>query len=251
MSSRSNAFGACLGLVVDALQRGVHELAEQLLVLRREAEHATDHVHRDVLGVLDGGVDDGLAGDDLAHLVEQLRGTAARISSSHGSICFGANGGSSRRRATLWNGGSLVIGGAPPIGAGSARSPGRVVLITTAPAGEVVGVVRDVVHRVVGERHPHAAVPIGVGDRATRLAELLPHLGRLGVVLGAAVVEVGGEVGDRAVVGRVVRRALPELVAFGAVAGREVRGRAASLSGRRGRGWRVWRVSVMSSVFSP
>jgi hypothetical protein len=31
----------------------------------------------------------------------------------------------------LWNGGSLVIGGAPPIGAGSARSPGRVVLMTT------------------------------------------------------------------------------------------------------------------------
>ena len=32
----------------------------------------------------------------------------------------------------LWNGGSLVIGGAPPIGAGGARSPGRTVLTTTA-----------------------------------------------------------------------------------------------------------------------
>ncbi len=31
----------------------------------------------------------------------------------------------------LWNGGSLVIGGAPPIGAGSARSPGRPTLTTT------------------------------------------------------------------------------------------------------------------------
>ena len=41
----------------------------------------------------------------------------ARTSSSHGSICFGANGGSRRRRARAWNGGSLLIGGAPPIGA--------------------------------------------------------------------------------------------------------------------------------------
>ena len=32
----------------------------------------------------------------------------------------------------LWNGGSLVIGGAPPIGAGSARSPGRPTDTTTA-----------------------------------------------------------------------------------------------------------------------
>ena len=32
----------------------------------------------------------------------------------------------------LWNGGSLVIGGAPPIGAGIARSPGRPTDTTTA-----------------------------------------------------------------------------------------------------------------------
>ena len=66
------AFARSSGSVVDALERGVHELAEQLLVLRRESEHAADHVDRDVLRVLHGGVDDGLAGDDLAHLVEQL-----------------------------------------------------------------------------------------------------------------------------------------------------------------------------------
>ena len=41
---------------------------------------------------------------------------SVRISGSHGSICRGANGGSSSRRAKAWNGGSLVIGGAPPIG---------------------------------------------------------------------------------------------------------------------------------------
>ncbi len=50
---------------------------------------------------------------------------STRISDSHGSITFGANAGRSSRRATAWNGGSLVIGGAPPIGAGNARSPGR------------------------------------------------------------------------------------------------------------------------------
>ena len=63
---------AGLGLVVDPLERGVHELAEQVLVLGGEAEHASDHVDRDVLGVLHRGVDDGLTRDDLAHLVEQL-----------------------------------------------------------------------------------------------------------------------------------------------------------------------------------
>ena len=61
-----------LRLIVDALERRVHELAEQLFVLCREPEHPTDHVHRDVLGVLHGSIDHRLAGNDLAHLVEQL-----------------------------------------------------------------------------------------------------------------------------------------------------------------------------------
>ena len=39
-----------------------------------------------------------------------------------GSIFFGENAGSSRRRAPAWKGGSLVIGGAPPMGAGAASS---------------------------------------------------------------------------------------------------------------------------------
>jgi hypothetical protein len=55
-----------------------------------------------------------------------------RTSGSHGSICFGANAGSSSRRAIPWKGGSLVIGGAPPMGAGIARSPGRPTVTTTA-----------------------------------------------------------------------------------------------------------------------
>ncbi len=50
-----------------------------------------------------------------------------RISGSHGSISFGTNGGSSRRRARAWNGGSLVIGGAAPIG----RSASMCAVLTT------------------------------------------------------------------------------------------------------------------------
>jgi hypothetical protein len=51
-----------------------------------------------------------------------------RTSGSHGSIALGENGGSSSRRAIWWNGGSLVIGGAGPTGAGM---PGRALLTIT------------------------------------------------------------------------------------------------------------------------
>ena len=101
---------------VDALEDVVDELAEHVVVLHREAEHAGDHVDRDVLGVLQGGVDDGLAGRRFAHVVEALPAQHADLRLP-GSICFGVNGGSRSRRARAWNGGSLVIGGAPPIGA--------------------------------------------------------------------------------------------------------------------------------------
>ena len=43
---------------------------------------------------------------------------STRTSASHGSIAFGENAGSSSRRAIWWNGGSLVMGGAGPTGAG-------------------------------------------------------------------------------------------------------------------------------------
>ena len=43
----------------------------------------------------------------------QISMTSAR----QGSIIFGANAGSNKRRASLWNGGSEEIGGTGPIGA--------------------------------------------------------------------------------------------------------------------------------------
>ena len=64
---------------VDALERVVHEPAELLVVLDRQPEHARDHVDRDVLGVLLGGVDDGLARRDLAHVVEALPAQFANL----------------------------------------------------------------------------------------------------------------------------------------------------------------------------
>ena len=86
----------------------------------------------------------------------------------------------------LWNGGSLVIGGAPPIGAGIARSPGRPTDDDHGAAGEVLGVVGDLVDGVVGQRHPHAAVAIGVGDRAAASRSSFHTSGAIGLYAGSA-----------------------------------------------------------------
>jgi hypothetical protein len=108
----------------DPFDHVVHELAEQLLVLGGEPEHATDDADRDVLGVLHGRVDDGLARGDLAHVVEQLPAQLLDL----GLPRLDLLGRERRQQETAGHvveRGSLVIGGAPPIGAGIARSPGR------------------------------------------------------------------------------------------------------------------------------
>src|SRR5207302_372505 len=56
---------------------------------------------------------------------------SARVNGSYAAIGFGENAGRSSRRALAWNGGSDVIGGATPIGAGRSSSPGRNSLTTT------------------------------------------------------------------------------------------------------------------------
>ena len=93
------SLGPHLGIAVDALQRVVDELAEQVVVLDREAEHAGDHVDRDVGGVLGGGVDDGLARRDVAEVVEALLAQQPDLGLPRLDL-LGANGGSSRRRAS-------------------------------------------------------------------------------------------------------------------------------------------------------
>src|SRR3954447_416853 len=60
-----------------------------------------------------------------------------------------------------------------------------------AVAREVLRVVRDLVHELMRERRPHAAVAVGVGDRAAAIAQLVPNGMSVGVVRRVSVVEVG------------------------------------------------------------
>jgi hypothetical protein len=124
---RLEAGDALLGGKIDRLEHVVHEAAEDLLVLGREPEHAGDHVDRDALRVLHSCVDDGGAGFDVAHAVEQVVAQPPNLGLPRIDR-FGENGGSRSRRAIWWKGGSDVMGGAGPIGAGMS---GRVLLTIT------------------------------------------------------------------------------------------------------------------------
>ena len=56
---------------------------------------------------------------------------SCRVNGSSAAMGLGANAGSNSRRARAWKGGSDVIGGARPIGAGGSSGPGRTSLTTT------------------------------------------------------------------------------------------------------------------------
>ena len=58
LEERHHPLGALLEREGHALEHVVHEAAEAVGVLLGEAEHVGDDPHRDVLGVLLGGVDD-------------------------------------------------------------------------------------------------------------------------------------------------------------------------------------------------
>ena len=222
------------GLFGDPLDHVVDELAEEVVVLGGEAEHPADHADRDVLGVLHRRIDDGLARRDVADLVEEFLAEALDLGFPRLDLLrrerrqeqpprhvVERRVAGDRRCATDRRGHREITGAADRHDHGA--------------AGEVLGVVRDLVHRVVGDRHPHAAVAIGVRHRAAALAEFLPHRRRVGVVLRHGMVEVGREVGHRAVVGGVVGNALPDVGPFRAGAeGRDVVG-ASSGPGRVGR----------------
>ena len=100
----------------------------------------------------------------------------------------------------MWNGGSDVIGGAMPIGAGQVLVAGPQLAHDDGARREVLGVVRDGRHIVVTHRQPRAAVAVGVGDGALA-AQLVPDRVRIGDPLRVGVVEVGREVVDRRVMG--------------------------------------------------
>jgi hypothetical protein len=101
-----------------ALEDLVDDEAEVVGVLEREAEHLGDHPHRDVLRVLDGGVHHVVAVEGVEQLLAALR-----VNGSSGRSALGEKAGSSRRRAPAWNGGSLVMGGAPRSGPAGRPDP--------------------------------------------------------------------------------------------------------------------------------
>jgi hypothetical protein len=91
---------------------------------------------------------------------------------SMAAIALGPKAGSSIPRAMAWKGGSEVIGGDSPMGAGRSSGPGRLADHDRA-GGEVLGVVGHLRDQLVGHREPRPAVPVAVRDRAA-LAQALP-----------------------------------------------------------------------------
>ena len=173
----------------------VHELEELLDVLFREAQHAADDARRDVLRVLRARVDHVLAGQ----AVEQFRTELSdhRLQRVDGA---GAKAGRISRRAIAWNGGSDVMGGATPIGAGQVQFRRATVTDDDGATREVIGVLGDLRDAGVRRGEPGAAVAIGVGDRAA-LTQVLPDRIGVGDPLRIGVIEVGGEVLDERAVG--------------------------------------------------
>ena len=228
----------------DAFEHVVDELAEQMLVLSREAEHPPDDVDGDVLRVGDSGVDHGLAGRDVGEPVEQLSTEAAHLWLPRLDLLRGERREQQSTRHPMER--RIARDRRRP----ADRSGHREVAGATdrhhhRATGEVVGVVGDGVDGVVRQRHPHAAIAIGVSDGATALAQLLPDLRRDGVVRGVAVIEVGREVLDRPVVGGVIRHAQPHVCALGSVTD----DRHILLAAARGRGGRDFgRIDVLGHV---
>ena len=101
----------------EVLQHVVDEATEQLVVVGRQ-QHAGDDGRRDVLRVV--GVAAGaivvieMGSDGVQEVPGELASGRLEVLDRSG-----ANAGRSRRRAKAWKGGSDVIGGAPPMGAGS------------------------------------------------------------------------------------------------------------------------------------
>ena len=159
-------------------------------------EHAGDDVDGDVLGVLLGGVDDRLARRDLAHVVEALAAQLADLRLPRLDLLRRER----RQQQPAGQGVERRIAGdrwgAADAGAAS-RS--RDVLTTTERLVKLLGVVGDLAHELGGDRRPHPAVAVGVGDRAARLAQLRPDLRRPRVVGRVGVVEVGRPVVDGSV----------------------------------------------------
>ena len=152
-----------LDRLVDPFEDVMHEPPEELLILGRETEHAGNHVHRNALRVLHRRVHHRLARRDLAHSVEQLAAQPPNLG-------FPGRDHLRRERREEQPSSDVVEG---RIARDGGRRTNRCVdewapRVHNDPlGGEVIGVVGDLVHHLVGEGSPQAAVAVAVRDRAT------------------------------------------------------------------------------------
>ena len=194
-------------LGVNGLERVVHKLAEQRLVFFGKPEHASNDVDRDVLRILNRSID-GVARRNVAHFVKQ----APAENLDFGLPRFDLLWSEWWQQQTTRHSVERRVTRDRRHDANRRRDSS----ITWAEVGdhdtatrEVLRVVRNVIHRLVRNRSPHAPVTIGMGNRAADVAQFLPHLRRIRVVAGIGVIDVSCPVGDRPVVIRVVGSALP------------------------------------------
>ena len=110
-----------------------------------------------------GGVDDGLAGRRSSPMSSRRCRHSLRISGSHGSICLRRE---RRQQQAAGEGVERRVAGDRRGAADRRLGVDRRRADDDGPAGEVVGVVGDLADELGGDRRPHAAVAVGVGDRA-------------------------------------------------------------------------------------
>ncbi len=105
-------------------------------------------------------------------------------------MASGVNGGSSNCLAGLCSGGSEVIGGA------DAGDLGPDVAHDDAARGKMLGVVGDLLHRLIGGRQVAAEETLGVNDRAFG-SQFVPDRKRIFGPARIGMVEIVNPVGDR------------------------------------------------------
>ncbi len=192
--------GAALGRFdVDRFEGVVDEPSEQLVVLRGQSEHAANDVGGNVLRVLRGRVDQPRTalGGRGQRFIEPLP-------AQRPDLVFPWLDDLGRKRRQQQAAGVMVERRVARDRRSAADRRLQEVFGTRpadddGPAREVVGVVRDLRHKFVGQRRPHSAVPIGVGHWAPAVDDLAPDRWCVSVVGGISVVEVRGPVRDGAV----------------------------------------------------
>ena len=160
-------------------------VAEHVGIGLRHADHVSDEMHRDVLGVVARSVGDVRAVEAL----DQLAAVATRLVLER----IDGLGTEGRQEETAM----LVVLGRVGRDRGR-RTDRRVGMRHRDPERrEVLGVVGHLGDRVVADRHPGPAVALGERDFASGVAQRLPDLGCLRPPRRVEPVPIAGPVGDR------------------------------------------------------